>query len=171
MKNMPPPSNVAICRGCSNYSNRDEVKALVLQAIETLGLAEHFILAGDHIVIKPNWVKEHDERFPQPGNWEHVIAHPGVIETVAGWAASRLNGVGKITICDAPQTDSSFEKIREYCKLDEMLKRLQDEHPQITFALLDLRPEEWHAVDGITVSKELPGDPLELYSYSPGSGQ
>lgn len=161
MKNMPPPSNVAICRGCSNYSNRDEVKALVLQAIETLGLAEHFILAGDHIVIKPNWVKEHDERFPQPGNWEHVIAHPGVIETVAGWAASRLNGVGKITICDAPQTDSSFEKIREYCKLDEMLKRLQDEHPQITFALLDLRPEEWHAVDGITVSKkELPGDPL-----------
>lgn len=160
MKNHPLPSNVAICKGCTDYANRADVKALVLQAIEILHLSESFISPGDHVVIKPNWVKEHDERHPMPGNWEHVITHPSVIEATADWAASRLNESGKITICDAPQTDSSFEKIREYCKLDEMIERLRSLHPKVSISLLDLRPEEWHGVDGITVSKKkLPGDP------------
>jgi hypothetical protein len=42
-----------------------------------------------------------------------------------------------------------------------MLVRCAKKFPGVDFKLLDLRPEEWHAVDGVTVSKtRLPGDPL-----------
>src|SRR5690606_32819434 len=64
-------------------------------------------------------------------------------------------------ICDAPQTDSSFARLREYCGLDAMILRLQDGFPGTEFKLLDLRPEEWHAAGGVVVSKRTqPGDPM-----------
>ncbi|SVB60749.1 uncharacterized protein METZ01_LOCUS213603, partial [marine metagenome] len=111
-------------------------------------------------VLKPNWVKEHDERHPGPGQWEHVVTHPAVIEAVIRWAGTRLGGSGSITICDAPQTDSSFARLKEYCELDKMIDRCRRDFPGTKIKLLDLRPEEWHAVDGVTVSKtQLTGDP------------
>ena len=114
----------------------------------------------DRVVLKPNWVKEHDERHPGPGQWEHVVTHPAVIEAVIRWVGTQLAGSGSITICDAPQTDSSFARLNEYCGLDAMIDRCRRDFPGTTIALLDLRPEEWHAVDGVTVSKtKLPGDP------------
>ena len=66
-------------------------------------------------MLKPNWVKEHDERHPGPNQWEHVVTHPAVIGAVAEWAGERLGNSGRIVICDAPQTDSSFRKLSEYC--------------------------------------------------------
>jgi uncharacterized protein (DUF362 family) len=125
-----------------------------------LGLGDDFVRPGDRVVLKPNWVKEHDERFPGPDRWEHMVTHPVVIEAVAFWVGRRLKGRGSVTICDAPQTDSSFARLREYCGLDAVVTRCQRAFPEVTFALLDLRPEEWHAVDGVTVRKTaLPGDP------------
>ncbi|PYL01362.1 MAG: hypothetical protein DME19_01885 [Verrucomicrobia bacterium] len=93
-------------------------------------------------MLKPNWVKEHDERFPGPNRWEHVVTHPTVIEAVARWAAKKMQGKGSITLCDAPQTDSSFARIREYCGLDALLARLRNDFP------------------GVAISTGLPGDPL-----------
>ena len=41
-----------------------------------------------------------------------------------------------------------------------MVDRCRRDFPGTTIKLLDLRPEEWHAVDGVTVSKtQLTGDP------------
>lgn len=75
--------------------------------------------------------------------------------------AERLKGRGSIIICDAPQTDSSFSTLAEYCGLLKMLARLAEKFPGIQIKIIDLRPEEWHAVDGVVVSKkEQPGDPL-----------
>jgi uncharacterized protein (DUF362 family) len=134
---------------------------MVDEALASLELPGDFIRSGDRVVLKPNWVKEHDERFPGPDQWEHVVTHPTVIEAVISWVAPKLSGEGSITICDAPQTDSSFATLREFCQLDEMIVRCRAKWPQIQIGLLDLRPEEWHAVDGVTVSKtELEGDPL-----------
>jgi hypothetical protein len=83
-----------------------------------------------------------------------------VIESVARWVATLLDGRGEIIICDAPQTDSSFDEIRAYCRLDELISRCTRDFPGIKFGLLDLRPEEWRSVDGVTVGKRsLPGDP------------
>ena len=137
------------------------VRERVEQALMGLKLPDDWIHPGDRVVLKPNWVAECDERFRGGGHWEHLITHPSVIEGVIRWVAPRLKGLGSITICDAPQTDSSFTKLREYCRLDEMVARCSADFPGVRIALLDLRPEEWHAVDGVTVSKTaLVGDPL-----------
>ncbi|MEO6848115.1 MAG: DUF362 domain-containing protein, partial [Chthoniobacterales bacterium] len=153
-------SSVSVTKTLPTY-DKDAVKKAVFESIQSLELPSDFIGKGAHIVLKPNWVKEHDERKPGPNAWEHVVTHPFVIAAVAEWAAGKLQGEGMITICDAPQTDSSFTKIREYCQLDAVVENIQKQFPGIIIRLLDLRPEEWHAVDGVTVSKTiLEGDPL-----------
>lgn len=152
---------VSVEQGAASYSDGPEVVAMTRRALEALDLAPDFIRPGEKVVLKPNWVKEHDERHPGPDQWEHVVTHPAVIEGVIRWVAPLLRECGSIIICDAPQTDSSFAALRKYCRLDEMVARCQQDFPGVKIALLDLRPEEWHAVDGVTVSKtELPGDPL-----------
>ncbi len=155
-------TDVAAMHGPDHYGDPGAVGALVARALDALGpAAAALVHPGDRVVLKPNWVKEHDERKPGPGQWEHVVTHPSVIEGVIRWVAPRLQGRGSITICDAPQTDSSFAALRRYCDLDSMVARCAADFPGLKIALLDLRPEEWHAVDGVTVSKtELPGDPL-----------
>jgi uncharacterized protein (DUF362 family) len=147
--------------GVEHYRDADAVQRLVDDALLALALPASFIRPGDRVVLKPNWIKEHDERHPAPGNWEHVITNPTVIAAVARWAARQLDGRGAITICDAPQTDSSFATIRRYCGLDALCTTLQREFPGVAVTVLDLRPEEWRAIDGVTVDKTaLPGDPL-----------
>lgn len=143
------------------YGSVEGICGMIEETLRALDLPASFVQSGDRVVLKPNWVKEHDERHPGPDQWEHVVTHPAVIEAVARWAASRLKGNGSIAICDAPQTDSSFARIREYCRLDDMIARCCNDFPWVKFHLLDLRPEEWRAVDGVTVSKtKLAGDPL-----------
>ena len=152
---------VSAWQGEASYTDPVAVRSLVEGALGELHLTADFFPPQAKVVLKPNWVKEHDERKPGPGQWEHVVTHPAVIEAVAAWVAQRLNGAGEIVICDAPQTDSSFARLREYCALDEMVARLRDTFPGVAFTLLDLRPEEWHAVDGVVVSKSAQaGDPL-----------
>src|SRR5690349_6264752 len=107
------PSRVAVFRGTPSYT-RERIEPLVRAALDSLMLPANFIRSGDRVVLKPNWVKEHDERAPGPDSWEHVVTHPTVIEAVARWTAQQLGGAGSITICDAPQTDSSFRRLREY---------------------------------------------------------
>ena len=154
-------SKVAAIRSQPNYQDTAGLFGAVTSALQLLQLPPDFIQPGNCVVLKPNWVKEHDERQPGPNQWEHVITHPAVIRAVAEWVAAALNGSGKIVICDAPQTDSSFQKIREYCCLDALAGELRAKFPGIQIELLDLRPEEWHAVDGVVVSKHSqPGDPL-----------
>jgi hypothetical protein len=155
-----PPGTVAAVTAPTTYDRPKAVQDAVNRALSTLRLPNTFISPGDKVVLKPNWIKEHDERTPGPDNWTHVITHPSVIEAVTRWVATRLEGSGTIVICDAPQTDSSFAKIRQYCQLDRLLERCQSDFPGTHIELLDLRPEEWHALDGVTVAKtSLPGDP------------
>jgi uncharacterized protein (DUF362 family) len=152
---------VAAIAGPKDYADSSAIQKSVAAALEALNLPKDFVRPNDRVVLKPNWVKEHDERRPGPSAWEHVVTHPAVIEAVCRWVAERLKGTGTITICDAPQTDSSFRKIREYCGLDAMVERCGREYPGVKIGVLDLRPEEWRAVDGVVVSKQRQeGDPL-----------
>lgn len=155
---MPLPSSssaqrVSVTRCPQSYADEEAVRSSVEECLGRLELEDGFIRPGDRVVLKPNWVKEHDERRPGPGHWEHVVTHPAVIEAVLRWVARRLEGRGSITICDAPQTDSSFARLREYCRLDERLARCARDFPGVTLVLLDLRDEEWRTVDGVTVAK------------------
>jgi uncharacterized protein (DUF362 family) len=154
---MPP---VAAFVGPSDYRDPAAIRLLINNTLDALQLPSDFVHPGDRVVLKPNWIKEHDERYPGPHQWQHVVTHPTIIEAVTRWVAEQLQGRGSITICDAPQTDSSFATLREYCGLDPLLERCRADYPTIEIQLLDLRPEEWHAVDGVTVNKtRLSGDP------------
>ena len=153
-------ASVSVEHGAISYDSVDGIIGMVARALNRVDSDQSSVRPGDRVVLKPNWVKEHDERRPGPGQWEHVVTHPAVIEGVIRWVAPRLQGRGSIVICDAPQTDSSFATLRAYCRLDEMVARCRNEFPGVTIELLDLRPEEWTAVDGVTVAKtQLPGDP------------
>ena len=159
--NWVTPQRVSAFSGVEHYGDPAAVQSLVTKALIALGLPSDYVKPGDRVVLKPNWVKEHDERRPGPNQWEHVVTHPAVIEAVIRWTAGRLQGRGSITVCDAPQTDSSFATLSKYCGLEEMIARCRRDFPGVNLGLLDLRPEEWHAVDGVTVSKTaLPGDPF-----------
>jgi len=68
--------------GVEHYRDADAVQRLVDDALLALALPASFIRPGDRVVLKPNWIKEHDERHPAPGNWEHVITNPTVIAAV-----------------------------------------------------------------------------------------
>jgi uncharacterized protein (DUF362 family) len=153
-------ARVSAWAGAKDYRDPAQVQALVNAALSALALPADFVRPGDRVVLKPNWVKEHDERSPGPGAWEHVVTHPTVIEAVTRWVAASLHSSGSIVICDAPQTDSSFATLRGYCRLDDLVARCRAEFPGVSIELLDLRPEEWTSVDGVTVAKTtLPGDP------------
>ena len=67
------------------------------------------IRPGDTVVLKPNFIKEHHET--KLDEWEQVITHGSVIRAVCDYVLLALKGTGRIIICDAPQTDSSFRKI------------------------------------------------------------
>ena len=143
MSYFPLPSSVAICQGEQNYSSEEKIRALVSKTIRTLNLPTGFIQPGEKVILKPNWVKEHDERHPgDDTSWEYVVTHPLIIETVAEWAAGCLGNSGQIIFCDAPQTDSSFAKIRKYCRLDEIYpkRRRQILIFQFIFLLLYMVP-------------------------------
>lgn len=151
---------VAVFSGPTDYGEPGSIATRVQRTLDSLQLPADFIVSGNRVVLKPNWVKEHDERFPGPNRWEHVVTHPAVIEAVVHWAAEKLGGQGSVVICDAPQTDSSFAALREYCHLDAMVARCRAAFPGVRIELLDLRPEEWKASDGVVVGKtKLPGDP------------
>src|SRR5262245_21169482 len=152
---------VVINSGVSDYQSWADVSTLVRRTIAALALSPDFLRPGDRVVLKPNWIKEPDKRQPGPGQWEHVVTHPAIIEATARWAAEHLAGNGSITICDAPQTDSAFATLKRYCGLDALAERCRRDFPGVDIRILDLRPEEWRAIDGVTVGKTaLPGDPL-----------
>ncbi len=154
-------ARVSVQHGVDHYNDFSAIYSLVVEAIKALKLPDNYVRPGDRVVLKPNWVKEHDERYPGPDQWEHVVTHPAVIEAVIRWVAEYLKGEGSIVVCDAPQTDSSFSMLSDYCNLDELIERSRANYPDLKIELLDLRPEEWQSVDGITVSKKkLQGDPL-----------
>lgn len=158
---MVAPWCVAAAPAPNDYRDADAVCDAVEGALDDLQLEPGIVQPGDRVVIKPNWVKEHDERRPGPDAWEHVVTHPTVVDAVVRWVARRLEGHGAIVICDAPQTDSSFASLRRYCGLDDLLARWRVDFPGPAIDLIDLRQEEWRAVDGVTVATTtLPGDPM-----------
>ena len=75
-----------------------------------------------------------------------IITHGTVIAAVAEQV---LAAGGKLTICDAPQTDSDFDKV---CELTGVR--------QLDAEILDLRREAWRTENGVIVDRrKLPEDP------------
>jgi uncharacterized protein (DUF362 family) len=123
------------------------------------GQGKPFAPAAPHVVIKPNWVREGDTRPERCDQWEHVITHPAVIWATVRHVDRFLRGCGRITICDAPQTDSSLRTLLARCNFDAYARCHPLEHGT-PIAIVDLRREEWTTRNGVVIARHpLPGDP------------
>lgn len=123
------------------------------------------IQPGETVLLKPNLVKEYHPR--DPNGWQYVLTHGSVIRAVADYVWKALDGRGKIIVADAPQTDSSFEKIVHILDLDSIRDFYRTQG--LDFELIDLRQEEWISQDDVIVNRRrLPGDPRGYTAFDLG---
>jgi len=111
---------------------------------------------GETVVLKPNMVKERHPRDPE--GWQYVLTHGSVIRAVADYIWRAIGPNGKLSLADAPQTDSSWNGLVQVMGLDS-IREFYRRHG-LNLQLVDLRREEWTNVgDVIVARKKLPGDP------------
>jgi uncharacterized protein (DUF362 family) len=152
------PQRVAVVRQQPRY-DAAMVGASVGRALELIGVSlRGWIHPGERVLLKPNFIRESHTRCPD--QWEQIITHGSVITAVALEVAAALDGRGTITIADAPQTDSDFEKICERAHIPQLRQRLAGEFPNLRVEILDLRREAWRTDNGVVVERrKLPEDP------------
>lgn len=146
-------------------------KIQVMQKIylnkEKIPLSFINIKSNDWVVIKPNLVKESKENDSE--EWISVVTSPIVIRAVTEHVCQKLQGTGRVTICDAPQTDSSFQKIASLLGLYEMADELSGKYGTI-IEVIDLREEEWTNVGGVITKRDkLKGDPNGTIRFNMGT--
>lgn len=149
---------VAVIRQQPVYA-ADRVADSVARVMAALDLRwEDLVRPGERVVLKPNFIREsHTHR---PDEWEQIITHGTVIAAVARAVAQAMNGRGVITIADAPQTDSRFDRICELTGLAALRAELARDFPGVTLEVLDLRRECWRTERGVIVDRrKLPEDP------------
>ena len=118
-----------------------------------------YIDSCKNIVIKPNLVKEGNLKNKK--EWESVITHPSIVKAVIDLLIMSLKKETNIIVADAPQADSSWEKIMERTKLDKLIEYYNKNYPQHNFKLIDLRKEEQIIKNNIVLKrKKLKGDPM-----------
>jgi len=121
---------------------------------------------GDWVVIKPNLVKQYKEN--DHNEWRSVVTDAGLIRKVCDYVCRELAGSGRVTICDAPQTDSSFSRIAELLGLHDIARECSTKH-NVPVEVVDLRNEEWINVEGIiTERRKLGGDPMGVVRFNLG---
>lgn len=125
------------------------------------------IRQGDWVVIKPNLVKQYKEN--DHNEWRSVVTDAGLIRQVCHYVCQQLQGTGRVTICDAPQTDSSFSRIAELLGLHDIARECTARHG-VPVEVVDLRNEEWTSVEGIITERhKLAGDPGGVVRFNLGT--
>ncbi|MCK4656921.1 MAG: DUF362 domain-containing protein [candidate division Zixibacteria bacterium] len=114
--------------GLENFDTIDGY-ALVRDALFQLGLDRSnfgtpewnplgdIISPGDKVALKPNWVLD---KHPRGHDIFSVITHPSIIRAVLDYVLIALRGEGSVTVCDAPQGDCDFDRLRELSYLDDL---------------------------------------------------
>jgi len=124
------------------------------------------VAKGDWVVVKPNLLKERNQSLPD--EWESVITSGEIIRNVCVRVAEQLGGRGRISICDGPQTDSSFARIAELIGLHQIARDTAKTYG-VPVEVIDLRNEEWTAVEEvITARRKLAGDPAGTIAFNLG---
>jgi uncharacterized protein (DUF362 family) len=151
-------NRVAVIRQSPRYEEATVTRS-INSAMDQLGLSwSELVRPGERVVLKPNFIRE--SRTDRSGEWEQIITHGSVIAAVAMAVAAALDGRGTITIADAPQTDSDFEKICERAQISQLHNILTKRFPRLQFEVLDLRREAWRTERGVIVERrKLPEDP------------
>jgi len=115
------------------------------------------VLPGNHVLIKPNWVKEGHHL---DGSWEQIITHGSVIRAVIDYVRLALRGRGRISLADGPMLSSDFGEIIRRSSIDEVMKHARQVDRRIETEILDLRTTFLETRDDVVVRRHrLPGDP------------
>jgi uncharacterized protein (DUF362 family) len=123
------------------------------------------IRPGETVLLKPNLVKESHPRDPE--GWQYVLTHGSIIRAVADYVWKAVGNGGRVIVADAPQTDSSFARIRETLGLDTLGDFYVGRG--LDFEVVDLRREEWVAKQGVIVRRSrLCGDPAGYVAFDLG---
>lgn len=121
---------------------------------------------GETVLLKPNWVKADHARLPEA--WPALVTHTTVVEALAEFVFHALKGRGTVLVADAPQSDTSFARIRERLELDDLERRFASQG--LDLRVLDLRKEEWQAEAGVVRARRtLKGDPAGYVRFDLGA--
>lgn len=162
-KDYPEFSNYNLKNASSENMVFDGVRAL-LTSLYGDNFFSGLINLGETVVIKPNLIKE--SMATDQSQWQHVISHGSVIRAVCDYVCLALEGKGKVIICDAPQTDSSFQAIAEKNGLYAIAEECS-RWSGIDVSVLDLRNEEWKSEGEVIVErKKLSGDPAGTIAFN-----
>jgi uncharacterized protein (DUF362 family) len=114
------------------------------------------IKPGDNVVIKPNFISEPRKKNVDPSS---IVTHASVIRPIIDYCMIALKNKGSLTVADAPQTDSSFEKIKEITGIQDVIDFINS-NSSLKVNLLDLREIGAQTKDGIIIKRfKLDGDP------------
>src|SRR5262249_31683589 len=115
------------------------------------------VLPGNHVLIKPNWVKEGHHL---DGSWEQIITHGSVIRAVIDYVRLALGGRGRISLADGPMLSSDFGEIIRRSSIDEVMRHARQADRRIETEILDLRTIFLETRDDVVVRRHrLQGDP------------
>lgn len=110
-----------------------------------------------NIFIKPNMVI--DPWKSEMDNWISTVTNPAIVEAVIIVLKEKMNGVGCISIGDAPMARSNHERTLKLLKIESIIKSYRSETFKIN--LIDIRDWYWKYIGEMCVSrKRLSGDPL-----------
>jgi len=149
---------VAVVRQTAEYSPA-RIERSVAATMDLLGLRWSALVSpGQHVLLKPNMIRQ--SHSGRPREWAQILTHGQVLSAVTRAVATAMRGEGRITIADAPQTDSDFDAIAERMEIPALLDHVAREYPKIRLSVVDLRREVWRTVDGVVADrKKLPDAP------------
>jgi len=113
-----------------------------------------FILPGQKVVIKPNWVLQHNITTK---SHSAIITHSSVIRAVLDYAIIALKGKGKIIIGDAPIQAADFSQIVQNSQTDKIVSFLK-KNVDIQIGIEDFRREITVRKDGVVIKKIFQND-------------
>jgi len=148
-------------KGNEAYSSLRELFRLMELDLDNFGSAGwnpfgSFILQGQTILIKPNFMRHFSERS---GGVKALITHGSLIRAVMDYAYIALKGKGRIIIADGPMDDGDFEKIISLSGLDKV-KEFYKKTAGFGVEIYDLRQEMViRKNNDITRKIKLKGDP------------
>lgn len=76
-----------------------------------------YIVPGNTVLIKPNWVKHENEAVKGKSGMDCLITNASVIRCIIDYTLIALKGDGKLIVADAPVQSCDFDKLKNTTRL------------------------------------------------------
>ncbi len=147
-----PPSIYKEYIGCtgSGTDKDNEIYASVREVFKLLGLDTAnfgterwnplggFIVPGNTVLLKPNFVKHFSER---KSGFKGMITQGSLIRVLVDYSYIALQGRGRIVIADGPMDDADFDSIVRVTGLD-VIRKFYKKEKGFELEIYDLRKEK-----------------------------